>query len=135
MDNNRYNKIKLFGNLTTPFKGQTRSEPVHNGIDIANKEGTPIPALADGQVMAVGATTNGLGNVVKLKDKNGDVHMYSHLAKAAVVPGQIVKRRQRLALMGHTGNSYSESGGPSDHVDIRIQGKDGQSKDPTKYLS
>lgn len=131
----RYNKLKAPGNITTPFMGRTRGEPQHPGLDIANKTGTPIPAFADGQITSVGPTSNGMGNVVTLKDGNGDTHQYGHLQGALVKPGAIVKKGQPIAKMGATGNSYSPSGGDPSHLDIRIADAYGRWKNPSKYLN
>lgn len=122
--------FKNLGNLTTPFGGQTRGESKHPGLDIANKEGTPIPALSDGTITTVGETSNGFGNIVALKDKEGNVHQYGHLQKSVVKPGMKVRKGQTIGKMGHSGNSYSESGGPSDHLDIRVATPNGSWKNP-----
>jgi len=137
MDSQRYKKLKLKtpGVITTQFGGQTRGEPVHPGLDIANKPGTSIPAFEDGQVTSTGHTTNGMGNIVTLKDKYGNTHQYGHLQNANVKPGQIVKKGQPIAKMGATGNSYSPSGGDPTHLDVRIADANGRWKNPKKYLS
>jgi len=132
---NKYKKIKLFGNLTTPFGAKTKDEQKHMGIDIAAPTGTPIPAFEDGTIISEGTKTNGLGNVVILKDKNGNTHQYGHLSSFSVKPGTVVKKGQTIAKMGSSGNSYSPSGGDPSHLDIRIADKFGKWKNPTKYIS
>ena len=126
--------LKKVGNLTTPFGGSTRGEKFHPGIDVANIPGTPIPAFSDGVVTSTGPTTNGMGNVVTLKDNEGNVHQYGHLQGANVKPGQKVKKGQPIAKMGATGNSYSPTGGDPTHLDIRIATKFGKWKNPMSYL-
>jgi murein DD-endopeptidase MepM/ murein hydrolase activator NlpD len=130
MGPNNFQTLRKLGNLTTPFGGRTRGEAYHPGIDVANKPGTPIPALAKGMVTSVGPTSNGMGNVVTLKDAAGNVHQYGHLQKALVRPGMAVKKGQAIAKMGSTGNSYSPSGGDPTHVDIRIADAYGKWKNP-----
>lgn len=122
------------GVITTPFGGQTRGEAIHPGIDFANKTGTPIPAFANGKIMSVGPTSNGMGNVVTLKDAGGNTHQYGHLQGAVVKPGQIVKKGQQIAKMGSTGNSYSPTGGDPSHLDLRIVNAYGRWKNPLTYL-
>lgn len=56
----KYNKLRAPGVITTPFMGQTRGEPQHPGVDFANKEGTPVPAFADGVVTGVGPRNDGM---------------------------------------------------------------------------
>lgn len=126
--------LKKIGNLTTPFGGSTRGEANHPGLDIANRPGTPVPAFESGVITAVGPTTNGMGNVVTLKDVNGDTHQYGHLQGALVRPGTQVKKGQSIAKMGKTGNSYSPTGGDPTHLDIRIANAYGKFKNPMTYL-
>lgn len=130
----KYNNLKLPGVITTQFGGKTRDEPVHPGVDIANASGTPIPAFADGVVTGVGGKGDGSGNVVILKDKEGNTHQYGHLQRAVVKPGQQVKKGQQIAKMGKSGNSYSPSGGDPSHLDIRIATAYGKWKNPLTYM-
>lgn len=134
MNPRRFNNLRMPGVITTPFGGKTRGEPVHPGVDIANKSGTPIPAFADGVVTSVGPTNNGMGNVVTLKDNGGNTHQYGHLQGALVKPGKVVKRGEQIATMGKSGNSYSPSGGDPSHLDIRIANAYGRWKNPMTYL-
>jgi len=130
----KYNNLRAPGKITTPFGARTKDEPVHKGVDFANKSGTPIPAFADGVITGVGTTNNGLGNVVTLKDAAGNNHSYGHLQGAVVKPGMRVKKGQQIAKMGATGNSYSPSGGDPSHLDIRISDAYGRYKNPLGYL-
>ena len=130
----KYNNIRIPGRITTPFGGRTRGEANHPGVDYANKSGTPIPAFADGVIIATGPTTNGMGNIVTLKDTNGNTHQYGHLQRATVRPGQRVKKGQAIAAMGSSGNSYSPSGGDPTHLDVRIANAYGKWQDPNKFL-
>lgn len=130
----KYNNLRLPGKITTPFGGQTRGEASHPGVDFANKEGTPIPAFADGVITGVGAKTDGMGNVVTLKDAGGNTHQYGHLQGAMVKPGMQVKKGQPIARMGKTGNVYSPSGGDPTHLDIRIVSAYGKYKNPLTYV-
>jgi len=116
----KYNLLKKLGDLTTSFGGRTRNDSNHQGIDIANKNGTIIPAMEDGIITGVGSKNDGSGNVAILKDKNGNMQQYSHLKNALVKPGTIVKRGTPIAQMGSSGNSYSPSNGDSSHLDLRI---------------
>ena len=134
MDLKKYNNLRAPGVITTPFMGKTRGETQHPGIDFANKSGTPIPAFADGIVTGVETRTDGMGNVVTLKDSGGNTHQYGHLLGAMVKPGQRVKRGQPIAKMGKSGNSYSPSGGDSSHLDLRIANAYGRWKNPLVYL-
>jgi len=134
MNIKKYKNLKKIGNVTTPFNGQTKDEAVHPGLDIANKTGTPIPALANGTVVAEGPVDNGMGNVVTLKDDQGNTHTYSHLSQFSVKPGTRVKKGQTIAKMGKSGNSYSPSGGDPSHLDVRISDAYGRWIDPMLYF-
>jgi murein DD-endopeptidase MepM/ murein hydrolase activator NlpD len=134
MNPQKYKSLRSLGVVTTPFGGKTRGEPVHPGIDIANKPGTPIPAFADGKVVAAGPTTNGMGNIVAIKDTAGNTHQYGHLGNVNVKKGQEVKKGQALGPMGSSGNSYSPSGGDPTHLDVRIADAYGRWQNPSKIL-
>lgn len=134
MNSHGSNKIRIAGNITTPYGGKTRGEPVHLGVDIANKSGTPIPALTDGQVISAGPLNNGLGNSIAIKDAGGNIQKYSHLRKILVRPGEVVNQNKEIGTMGDSGNSYSPSGGDASHLDIRISDPDGRTKNPMAYL-
>ena len=125
---------KKLGNITTKFGGKTKNEKQHPGVDIANSEGTPIPAITKGVITAVGKAKNGFGNVVGVKAPNGDIQQFSHLKKSLVKPGQKIKKGQLIAQMGKSGNSYSPSGGDPSHLDIRIVDRYKKFKDPTPFL-
>lgn len=134
MNPSKYPNLKAPGVVTTPFGGTTKDEAQHKGVDFANRSGTPIPAFADGVVTGVGSTSNGMGNVVILKDGQGNTHQYGHLQGSNVKPGQQVKKGQQIARMGATGNSYSPSGGDSSHLDIRIINAYNKYVNPMTYL-
>ena len=130
----KYNNLRAPGNLTVGFGQRTKDEPQHMGVDFANKNGSPIQAFADGVITGVGATKNGLGNVVTMKDSGGNVHSYGHLRNAVVKRGMRVKRGQTIAAMGSSGNSYSPSGGDPSHLDLRVVNAYGRYKNPLTYL-
>ena len=135
MNPRRFNNLRAPGVVTTPFGGSTRGEANHPGVDFANRSGTPIPAFEDGIVTATGPTTNGMGNIVTLKDKFGNTHQYGHLQSAQVRPGQRVKKGQKIAAMGKSGNSYSPTGGDPSHLDVRIANAYGKWLNPSKFLN
>lgn len=134
----KYANLTKLGNITTPFGGKTKYEEKHQGIDIANKNGTPISAFEGGKVTAlrVGQKNgdNGFGNSVIIKDKFGKVHRYSHLSKISVKPGEEVSKGKEIGKMGDTGSSYSPTGKDSSHLDYRIVDAYGKYINPTKYI-
>lgn len=131
----RFPNIASLGKITTPYGGSTRGEKQHMGVDVANREGTPIPAFGGGTVVGVGPTNNGLGNQVAIKDNKGNTAYYSHLKKAYVAPGQRVAKGQNIAAMGRSGNVYSNSGGDPSHLDVRLVNRHNKYMNPLSYIS
>lgn len=126
------------GKMTVPYGGSTRYEAKHPGVDIANAIGTPIPAFSGGTVSQVVSGKKqgdpGFGNFVVVTDPQGGKHRYSHLNQAFVKVGTPIKRGQQIGTMGHSGQTYSESGGSGSHLDIRIRDAFGKYANPFTYL-
>jgi lipoprotein NlpD len=98
----------------------------NKGIGIAAKEGDPVVASADGQVVYRGSGLRGYGNLVILKHKDDFVSVYAHNRRILVEKDQVVKRGQRIAEVG-----TSDAAQPKLHFEIRRQGKP---IDPLAYL-
>ena len=130
----KYNLLKKLGNLTTNFGAPTRDDPNHQGIDVANAEGTVIPAMEDGVILKTETRNDGAGNVAILRDKNGNIQQYSHLKNALVKPGTKVRKGTPIAQMGKSGNVYSNSGSDPSHLDLRITNAYGRYLNPLTYL-
>jgi len=112
------------GVLTSIFG--PRDGEFHTGIDLANKQGTPIKAAQSGKVVFVGRKGN-YGQTVIIDHMNGYKTLYGHNDKILVKTGQWVQGRQTIALMGNTGRST----GPHLHFEIY---EDGKVIDPLKYI-
>ena len=98
----------------------------HHGIDYAAPFGTPVWAVADGEVSFVG-WSGGFGRLVKIRHKNGYVSYYGHLSRyeAGISIGRQVEQKQVIGYVGSSGLSS----GP--HVDYRLR-VDGRYVDPLK---
>lgn len=135
----RYKNITKLGVITTPYGGTTTQEKFHPGIDIANFNGTPIPAFEGGTVVKSEnghvQGENNFGNTAWIRDKNGNVHQYNHLNKSLVVPGQQVEKGQQIAEMGRSGAVYSPSKNDPTNLDYRVVSAYGKYKSPLLYLS
>jgi murein DD-endopeptidase MepM/ murein hydrolase activator NlpD len=105
----------------------------HNGIDIANVEGTPIGAAWDGVVVEAG-WCSGYGYCVKLRHRDGFSTEYGHLAEQPPVKvGQSVKAGAIIGVMGTTYDSAH--GGYSTGVHLHFTVKRwGEAVDPLLYL-
>jgi murein DD-endopeptidase MepM/ murein hydrolase activator NlpD len=103
-----------FGFRTNPFTGLTQ---MHEGLDIANRIGTPIIASGNGIVSDVGNDT-ALGRVVVIFHGFGMTTRYCHLNKVFVKVGQRVKRGDKIAEIGMTGKTT----GPHLHYEVKLNG-------------
>lgn len=112
-----------FGMKHDPFTGYRQ---MHRGIDIANHQGTPVIATADGKVKSL-SNSSGLGKLVSLDHGFGLTTLYGHLSEIKVKRGQRVKRGDVIALMGNTGWST----GPHLHYEVRLNGRP---VNPEKYI-
>jgi murein DD-endopeptidase MepM/ murein hydrolase activator NlpD len=103
-----------FGFRTNPFTALTQ---MHEGLDIANRVGTPVIAPADGIVSDTGKDS-AYGNFIVISHGFGINSRLLHLSKILVRPGQRVKRGDRIAEVGTTGKST----GPHLHYEVRVNG-------------
>ena len=97
----------------------------HNGIDVANKQGTPVVSPAFGTVIKSGFDTlNGVFVVIQHETM---VTTYCHLYNKHVGVGAKVQQGQEIGTMGTTGFST----GVHLHFGVKENGKD---IDPTTYF-
>ncbi len=116
----------MFGQNPNPFTGQYY---IHKGIDLSTyRQGDPVIATADGQVVTVDIDIGGFGNYVIIKHKHGFYTRYAHLQSFAVTTGQRVQQGQVIGRIGNTGLST----GPHLHYEVHI-GSD--VVDPLKYIN
>ena len=90
---------------------------MHEGIDIAVAEGTPILASASGTVI-LAAYSGGYGNYTCIDHGGGLSTCYGHQAGFAVSSGSSVSQGQVIGYSGNTGSST----GPHLHFEVRING-------------
>ena len=99
----------------------------HSGIDLADPEGTPVRAAADGIAYPL-PDYQYYGNHVLLQHMGGLSTVYGHLVRINVAWGQRVKRGELIGWVGSTGNST----GPHLHFEVRFGGVP---VDPAPYLT
>ena len=99
---------------------------MHEGIDIAVGEGTPVRAAAAGTVIYAG-WMSGYGNLVVVDHGSGLSTAYAHNSSLAVAVGQSVAAGEVVSYSGNTGNSR----GPHVHFEVRVNGS---AVDPLGYL-
>lgn len=102
-----------FTRVSSPF-ARARKHPVlkrsrpHFGVDLAAPLGTPVRAVADGEVTSVG-WEGGYGRTVRVTHGRGCETLYAHLMRFA--PG--LKRRKRVRrgqVVGYVGRSGLTTG-------------------------
>jgi len=91
-------KIPAEGKVTNKFSAK---RPY---VSIANQEGTPIYAAAEG-VVEQAEYVNKEGNYVRITHSGGYVTTYSHLESLQVKVGEKVKVDSSIGTMGSTGHS------------------------------
>ena len=104
----------VFGTSRT-FNGRVQS--VHQGLDYAVPEGTPVAALNSGTVL-LAQPLFFEGNCVVLDHGQGLLTLYMHLSKIEVKEGERISSGERIGLSGGTGRAT----GPHLHVAVRWQG-------------
>jgi len=115
----------LTGTITSYFGW--RKAGYHHGIDIANKQGTPIKAADDGVVTFAGWKSV-YGRTVIIRHNDGKSTLYAHTQKILVKEQQQVNRGQVIARVGVSGNTT----GPHLHFEIR---KGDKCFNPLSYLN
>ena len=108
--------------LTSPFG--MRKHPVlgynrmHNGIDMACPQGTPIYATRAGKVTRASYQAGGAGNYVSINHLDGFASIYMHMTHYVVSAGQTVSQGQLIGYVGSTGIST----GPHLHFGVSYAG-------------
>jgi murein DD-endopeptidase MepM/ murein hydrolase activator NlpD len=90
---------------------------MHEGIDLAVPNGTPVVASAAGTVIVAG-WMGGYGNLVVVDHGGGISTAYGHNTTVTVGSGQQVMQGQLIAYSGNTGHST----GPHVHFEVRVNG-------------
>ncbi|HMO56959.1 MAG TPA: M23 family metallopeptidase [Roseiflexaceae bacterium] len=116
-----------FGLRTVPFRS------FHNGLDIANRSGTPIVAARAGRVTEAG-WCRGYGYCVRISHGEGISTIYGHLLRQPnVSAGDQVEAGDRIGSMGSTydaaGGGYST--GVHLHFTVLVNGRP---VDPLRFL-
>ncbi|HXD49070.1 MAG TPA: M23 family metallopeptidase [Gemmatimonadaceae bacterium] len=111
----------VFGMREHPILGGMRE---HKGMDYAAAMGTPVRAIGDG-VVTRASWSNGYGNLLEIRHRNGFVTRYGHLSRyqAGIHAGSRVTIGETIAYVGSTGLST----GPHLHFEVLV---DGQQRDP-----
>lgn len=103
----------------------------HYGNDLFAPTGTPVLAVADGELYKVGVNTLG-GNRLWLRDGLGNTYYYAHLSGYAshVKDGVRVKKGEIIAYVGNTGQAITTP----PHLHFEIHPGDGDAVNPYPFL-
>ena len=110
-----YKLTSPFGMRLHPVLGYYR---MHNGIDMACAQGTPIYATRAGKVTKTAYQAGGAGNYVSINHLDGFSSIYMHMTHYVVTQGQTVSQGQLIGYVGSTGIST----GPHLHFGISYAG-------------
>lgn len=113
------------GRITSRFA--MRDGRLHEGIDIAQREGTPVRPAMPGVVLLADELP-GYGRVVVI-DHGGDVAtVYGHLSSVDVAAGVRAEPARPIGAVGTTGRAF----GAHLHFEVRF---DGTAVDPLVFLA
>ena len=104
-----------FGMRKHPVLGVVR---MHNGVDMACPQGTPIYATRAGKVTIASYQAGGAGNYVSINHLDGFSSVYMHMTHYVVSAGQSVSQGQLIGYVGSTGIST----GPHLHFGVSYAG-------------
>ena len=111
-----YTLTSPFGMRIHPIYGTRK---MHNGVDMAAAQGTPIYAAKSGKVTTTSFQAGGAGYYVSINHGDGFSSIYMHMTHYIVSPGQYVNAGQVIGYVGSTGGST----GPHLHFGISYKGK------------
>lgn len=110
-----YTLTSPFGMRVHPVTGVNK---MHNGIDMACAQGTPIYATRAGTVTTASYQAGGAGYYVSINHLDGFSSIYMHMTHYVVSAGQSVSQGQLIGYVGSTGIST----GPHLHFGISYAG-------------
>ncbi|GAA0190561.1 hypothetical protein GCM10009122_52240 [Fulvivirga kasyanovii] len=101
-------------------------EKMHQGIDLVAKEGTPVYATADGEVLE-SAEGEVRGHFIRIQHSEVYLTQYAHMSQRDVKAGDKVKRGEVIGYVGDTGQSR----GAHLHYEVHENGKP---VDPREFM-
>ncbi len=119
-----YSLTSPFGMRVHPISGKWK---MHEGVDMAAPQGTPIYAAKSGKVTRTSYQAGGAGYYVSINHGDGFSSIYMHMTHYIVSPGQYVNAGQVIGYVGSTGGST----GPHLHFGISYNGT---YVNPMKYV-
>ena len=116
-------------NVTAVFKQTGKYwKTFHKGIDLVPNDDQHIYSTCDGVVRVVADDPDGWGNYVTVGDYFDRIHIFCHLSKIYVSPGQKVTRSTKLGVVGKTGNATGV------HLHYQLENTYKDLLDPALYI-
>ena len=113
------------------YNQTTRDWRVHNGVDIAAQEGTPVVAAAEGTVLSVHEDDT-MGNTVVIRHQGGYTTHYACLGNdIPVLSGDKVSMGQTI---GHVGSTALVETSLGSHLHFAVTYRD-EPMDPAQFLA
>lgn len=100
----------------------------HPGLDLVGVDDISVYSISDG-IVRVGYQSDGAGNYVVVTMADGKRVYYMHLSYIYVVTGSIIKKGDKLGVMGSTGRST----GAHTHLELRPSGTSYNSLDISQF--
>jgi murein DD-endopeptidase MepM/ murein hydrolase activator NlpD len=91
---------------------------LHKGIDFTAPQGTDIQSTGDGRVASINKTGSGYGKHILIDHGYGYKTLYAHMHSINVKEGDIVKKGQKIGIVGSTGTSTA----PHLHYEVWLNG-------------
>ncbi|MBW7867177.1 MAG: peptidoglycan DD-metalloendopeptidase family protein [Brumimicrobium sp.] len=104
-----------YGWRTDPIYGTRK---MHWGLDFTAPKGSDVYATGNGVVEEVNINSWGYGREIVINHGFGYKTRYAHLSEFLVKRGDVVKRGDRIGLVGNTGKST----GPHCHYEVESNG-------------
>lgn len=115
------------GDLLAGYGARMPDGRSSSGLLIAASAGSPVRAVADGQVV-FGEWMTGYGLILIVDHGNGYLSLYAHTESLLKNPGDAVKRGETVARVGSSGGQAR----PALYFELR---RNGQPVDPRQWLS
>ena len=112
-----------YGQRADPIEGVNR---FHRGVDFSAPKGTAVVATASGVVTWAGRKPD-YGYMVEIRHSDGYTTRYAHNSENLVKAGDLVKKGQKIAVVGSTGRSTGS------HLHFEVH-QDGKSVNPMPYI-
>ena len=114
--------------ISAPFKGENPVTGfVHDGIDYAAEEGTPVLAAASGKVLTAEFDSE-KGYYIVIAHEEGYSTLYAHLKEMKVAADDMVNQGDEIGTVGKTGQAVGA------HLHFELQ-KDGELVDPGEFMT